>query len=166
MNLIQASEEVLNQAKFYLEQISASEYTQPIPLLSGSTIGQHTRHFIEFYQCLLAQVNKKEINYCLRNRDLEIESSSIVALQHIDVIINEVDRLDLDASITLYTEKVDGERLETTVGRELYYNIEHCIHHLAIVKIGLHQVAPQLELSEQFGLAPSTVRHRKQLTES
>jgi hypothetical protein len=52
--------------------------------------------------------------------------------------------------------------VSSTVGRELIYNIEHTIHHLAIVKIALKAILPSLELPEHFGVAPSTIRHRQE----
>jgi len=166
MNLIQTSVEILNQANSFLTQISASDYTQPIPILSDSYIGQHTRHFIEFYQCLIEQSKAERINYCLRKRDMEIETNPQVALDAIHEIIDNLNLLNLDASVVVHTEKEGGEQLNSTIGRELYYNIEHCIHHLALIKVGLNIVSPDMPLPKHFGFAPSTVQHRKLLTSS
>jgi len=130
--------------------------------MSQSTIGQHTRHFIEFYQCLLAQANTQNINYCLRNRDLQIEENPTVAIQAIDEVITNLEKLNLETAISLYTSKEGDEKIQSTIARELHYNIEHCIHHLALIKIGLKIIRPDLELSDSFGVAPSTIQHRKQ----
>jgi len=166
MNLIETSVGTLNQAKSFLTQISASDYTQPIPIISDSFIGQHTRHFIEFYQCLLTQSDKQVINYCHRKRDMDMETNPQVALDAIQNIIDNLNSLNLDTPIVLHTAKEGGEQLNSTIGRELYYNIEHCIHHLALIKVGLNIVSPDMTLPEHFGFAPSTVQHRKLLTQS
>ena len=165
MNLIHAATDVLRQAKSFLSQIKQEEYTQPVGMLSDSTIGAHTRHFIEFYQCLLAQVAHQEINYCLRERDFKIENSAHVAIESIDTIIQQLQDLDLDLPLILVTEKQEGQKIKTTLGRELYYNMEHCIHHLALIKVGIKCVCPDIKLPKEFGLAPSTISHQKIMTQ-
>ncbi|MCU0471726.1 MAG: hypothetical protein MUF58_24420 [Arcicella sp.] len=44
--------------------------------------------------------------------------------------------------------------------RELTYLIEHTIHHLAIIKIGLNEVYPEIIIPKNFGVAHSTIRYR------
>ena len=161
MNLISGSVSVLNDAKFYLQKISTSEYTQLIPLIFDSSIGTHTRHFIEFYQCLLAQAESENINYCLRKRDLDIEEHPEMAIKAIDEIITQLTTLNLDTPVILNTSKAGETSIKSTIGRELYYNIEHCIHHLALIKVGLKMVCPTMKLPDHFGFAPSTILHRK-----
>lgn len=164
MDLIQESIAVLNDAKIYLTQLSEEEYTQEIELMSNSTIGQHTRHFIEFFQCLLSQVNKLEVNYCLRERDLNIQQRPQTALQTIEDIIVHLDDLNLASTVQFFTSKEATTSITSTVARELSYNIEHCIHHLALIKIGLKILKPEMELPSTFGVAASTIRHRKTLS--
>ncbi len=160
MNLIQGSIAVLNDAKFFLQRLNAADYAQPITIMSDSTIGQHTRHFIEFYQCLLQQAQTGTINYCLRKRDLNIEKNPSVAIAVIDSILLNLDKLNLESPVILHTSKEGGECIQSTLGRELHYNVEHCIHHLALIKIGLKIIIPAMPLPEHFGVAPSTIQHR------
>ena len=49
------------------------------------------------------------------------------------------------------------------MARELHYNVEQCIHHLALIKVALKIIRPDIELSESFGVAPSTIQHRKKI---
>jgi len=163
MNLIQSSVTVLDNAKFYLTKLSAAEYSQKIELMSDATIGQHTRHFIEFYQCLIAQSNSENVNYCLRIRDLNIEKNPSAAIQAIDEVVGKLDTLDPTTSVSLFTSKEGTEKIESTIARELHYNVEHCIHHLALIKVALKIIRPDIELSESFGVAPSTIQHRKKI---
>ena len=51
--------------------------------------------------------------------------------------------------------------IESTYYRELVYNIEHCIHHQAIIKIALLQFENKL-INEEFGVANSTIMYRKE----
>ncbi len=164
MNLVKESISVLNDSILYLEQLSKEEYIQEIELMSNSTIGQHTRHFIEFFQCLIAQEQNQTINYCLRERDLNIQQNPAIAIQAINEINTQLEGLDLDAAVLLFTSKESTESIPSTVARELSYNIEHCIHHLALIKIGLKILRPDIKLPSSFGVAASTIRHRKAVT--
>ena len=42
--------EVLEKVDVILGQLSADEFTNEQPLLFGSSIGQHVRHILEFYE--------------------------------------------------------------------------------------------------------------------
>jgi hypothetical protein len=53
--------------------------------------------------------------------------------------------------------------VNSSLYRELLFNIEHAIHHMAILKIGTKIVLPEWDLPQQFGVAPSTIRHQKTL---
>lgn len=162
MTLSDQCHAVLCDAQHYLDQLDAATYQQGVPLLSGATIGQHSRHFIEFFQCLLAQAPLGYINYDLRLRDLNIEQDPAFASE---VICDMKDALaKLDSSVELRFETSGGgEVVPTNIARELIYNIEHTTHHLAIIKIGLKLVAPEMSLPESFGVAPSTLAYRKKL---
>jgi hypothetical protein len=51
--------------------------------------------------------------------------------------------------------------LATNYYREIAYNLEHTIHHMALMRIGIQEVS-DISLSEDFGVASSTIKHRKQ----
>lgn len=149
----------------YLEVIDPELYSEPIALLSGSTIGQHTRHIIEFFKCLIVQSNAGPaviINYAKRERDLQIETHPDHALELVHVISELIKELDLlqPCRLDCGEHRADETLVASTVGRELVYNIEHTIHHLAIVKIALRNAMPALILPAHFGVAPSTITHR------
>lgn len=161
MTLSEQCHAILCDAQSYLDQLSPRAYQEPIPLLSGSTVGQHSRHFIEFFQCLLVQVSSGTVNYDLRLRNLEIEQCPEYASKIIDSIKAQLPLLDPSATI-LFKGLGEGPFLPTNIARELVYNIEHTIHHLAIIKIGLKLVAADVSLPESFGVAPSTLAYRKE----
>lgn len=54
-----------------------------------------------------------------------------------------------------------GILIPTSLERELMYNIEHTIHHLALIKVGLKLVYPDLDLPNHFGVAPSTIKFQQ-----
>ncbi|MEO6132932.1 MAG: DinB family protein, partial [Saprospiraceae bacterium] len=127
--------------------------------------GQHTRHIIEFYNCLVEQSkndNSPVINYAKRKRDYRIESEPDHALSLVNDLSQKLNELNTDQICFLDCEEHGHEKLlvSSTIGRELIYNIEHTIHHLAIVKIAIKANYASLILPEHFGVAPSTIRHR------
>jgi len=158
---------VLGDLRYYLEIIDPVVYQSPLEVLSGSTIGQHTRHIIEFYNCLIEQCVQQTdplINYADRRRDHQIESQPDHAIRFLNELFNRLQDLDPQQHCFLDCAEHGQEELlvSSTIGRELIYNIEHTIHHLAIVKIALKAILPSIELPEHFGVAPSTIRHRQE----
>jgi len=157
----------LDDLRHYLTVIDPVTYQASLAILSGSTIGQHTRHIIEFYNCLLEQSLESVepvINYANRKRDHRIESEPDYALSYVDSISEKLNELVSDKKCLLNCAEHGQADLmiNSTIGRELIYNIEHTIHHLAIVKIALRSTMPDIVLPEHFGVAPSTIRHRQE----
>ena len=73
--------------------------------------------------------------------------------------IEPVGHLVLEVS---YAETEEASvRINSSVERELAYNIEHAIHHMAIIKIAVNTVFPRVQLPQNFGVAYSTVRYQK-----
>jgi hypothetical protein len=156
---------VLDSARYFLKRVSNIAYTQPIPHLSGGSIGKHTRHFIDGFQCLLEQsAHGSVINYDKRERSRELEENPGVALRAIEHIARQ-----LRQPAPQNLRRLEGEfeamvSMETSFDRELLHNIDHAIHHLAIIRIGLYVIAPGLELPAGFGVAPSTLKYRETTT--
>ena len=168
MDIKEIATQTLKDALHYLHEIEPQVYAMPLDLLFGASIGQHTRHFIEFYQCLLDQTSNggSIVNYALRARDLRIEENPEFAGSRVNELCMRILDVRENTSCTLICdEHVDGNSgvtVESNFERELIYNIEHTIHHLAIIKIGLHAIAPRIELPTHFGVAPSTIQHKQQ----
>ncbi|HTH31951.1 MAG TPA: hypothetical protein VL946_11450, partial [Lacibacter sp.] len=53
MQLYHAIRASFEQLTAVLDQLTTEQYKTPSENLSGATIGQHTRHIIELFQCLL-----------------------------------------------------------------------------------------------------------------
>jgi hypothetical protein len=166
MNIKEIAAQTLQDALHYLNDIDQEVYSMPLDLLFGASLGQHTRHFVEFYQCLLDQLeNGNTVNYALRIRDIRIEEDPVFASSLIDTLCTRLLSLNQNMACTLvcdeHVQDNTGITVESNLHRELVYNIEHTIHHLAIIKIGLHAVAPRIPLPAHFGVAPSTVQHKQ-----
>lgn len=165
MKLIRACTDILTQLGDVIDVIEPMDFHKPSPALSGSTVGQHLRHTLEFFLCLESGYTTGTINYDKRSHDKQIEQDKVIARQTISRIQEFISQMDLDRALLLelsYDGDADREvTLETTTARELVYNIEHAVHHMALMKIGIREVAPYIVLEKNFGVAASTVRHQE-----
>jgi len=158
--LIDSLNKALNELISLLNQLSNDDFTLPCPGLSNSTIGEHTRHIIEMFQCLENKYECGVVNYDKRNRDYLIQTNTVFALQSIAEIKNQLAKPNKKI---ILEQIVDGEQLhiESNYFRELLYNLEHCIHHQALIKVAVLQMR-HLFIDENFGVARSTIEYRKQ----
>jgi hypothetical protein len=163
MNALEACLQILNQLSNLVHQIDESDYIKPSDALSRSTVGQHLRHTLEFFLCLQNGYESGVVNYDKRAHDRLIESDKFIALGTIEKISEFVSSLRIERQLKLevgYAATNDVfETVETNGMRELVYNIEHAVHHMAIIKIGIREVASYIELPPDFGIAASTLRY-------
>jgi uncharacterized damage-inducible protein DinB len=156
---------ILGQLENALHQISENDFSTPSPALSNSTMGQHLRHTLEFFICLEHGFEKGIVNYDKRAHDKLIETDKFIALASIQRIKDFICSQSQDQCLKLEVgyEKNNEEcvTIETNYFRELTYNIEHAVHHMAIMKIGLREVAAYVTLPSDFGIAVSTLRHKE-----
>lgn len=153
----------LNQLKQVLQQLSDAQYTDTIDLLGGSSVGKHTRHVVEFFSCLINGLPTKSINYDTRERNLDLETSREFALEKIETITSKIKEIDSDVRLWLAFEYgEDAGVVDSSLYRELVYNIEHTVHHLAIIRIGVTHAYPSIAFSQEIGYASSTLKHLKQ----
>lgn len=158
--LIQSIHHSLDELTNLLDQLSDIDFSKSCVALSNSSIGEHTRHIVEMFQCLEKSYDSGVLNYDNRERDKRIQTETAFAKQ----CVFEV-KLGLkteDKSISL-EQVIDGLvlRIESNYYRELLYNLEHCIHHQALIKVAVLQ-CENVMLDEDFGVASSTIAYRKQ----
>lgn len=162
--LTQAACTILNQLSDAVRQLTDKEFATPSRVLSGSSVGQHLRHTLEFFICLEQGLTNGIINYDKRGHDRLIETDRDLALEVIDRIHSFVYTRATDKDLILEAS-YNGEGLvsvNTSYFRELTYNIEHAVHHMAIMKIGVREVADRVALPADFGVAASTLRYREE----
>jgi hypothetical protein len=150
----------LKELSDLLHQLSNEDYALPCRELSDSSIGQHIRHIIELFQCLVNQYESGIINYDNRLRDYTIQTNVFVAQEALKSILNAIDKPNKKVVLQ---QVIDGEQMniESNYNRELLYNLEHCIHHQALIKVVVLQME-HLQVDENFGVARSTIEYRKQ----
>jgi hypothetical protein len=143
-----------------LNQLSQEEYSEPCFELSGSSIGEHTRHIIEMFQCLNRNYDSSIVNYDKRERDVLIQTNTDFAIQMILDIKNSISKENKNLELH---QIIDGEsiQIQSNYYRELLYNLEHCIHHQALIKVAILK-CKNVAVDENFGVARSTIEYRKQ----
>lgn len=155
---------IIHEVGNLVEQLSDEQYTNPLEVLAHQAIGKHVRHIVEFYQCLLNGLTNNHIDYDKRERNILLETERVYTCAAIKKIAHHITLLS-DAPLLLTMTYGDGTySVTTSVYRELAYNIEHSIHHLAIIKIGITSHYPQITLPPNVGVAHSTIIHQQQLS--
>lgn len=162
--LTQACNIILDQLSGAVQQLTTREYSCPSETLSGSSIGQHLRHTLEFFICLEQGFGRGVINYDKRGHDKLIEADKETASFVMDRIRQFINSQPEDRPLLLevgYDLNSDEcVPVQTNYFRELIYNIEHAVHHMAIMKIGIREVADHVSIPADFGVAASTLRYR------
>ena len=165
MNISKTCVQILDQLAQLVQQLEAADFTRACDVLSNSSVGQHLRHTLEFFICLEQGYEQGVVNYDRRAHDKWIESDKVQALSTIRRIAAFVQTLNdnrpLKLEVGYDTHSDEFITIETNATRELVYNIEHAVHHMAIMKIGVRQVAPYITLPADFGVAASTVRYKE-----
>jgi uncharacterized damage-inducible protein DinB len=168
MQLVAACKTILKQLSDVVQQLGQADFVRPSAALSQATLGQHLRHTLEFFICLEDGFEKGIVNYDKRSHDKLIETDKIIALGALerieDFISNQRDDKKLKLEVGYEPHEETFVTIETNYLRELTYNIEHAVHHMAIMKIGLREVASYVHIPSDFGVAVSTVRYKETQT--
>jgi NDP-sugar pyrophosphorylase family protein len=152
---------LLLQLQYLLEDLTDEQYVHQVKLLSNATLGQHTRHIIEFFLELNAGYATGKVNYDKRKRDYRIETSRTCAIDSLTKVISLLgkDNKALTLTVDYSNDNEELGSVETNYSRELIYNLEHTVHHMALLRIGVNAVST-IVLPEEFGVAISTLKHR------
>lgn len=163
--LVQALLEVLEQGETLLAGLADDHYTTPVPVAFHATIGGHYRHCLDHVRSLLEAAGAGPLDYDRRERGTPVETSRHAAL----AVTRELWAgcaalpsacLNRPLPVTCKTSyaTTGSQTADSTVGREAMYAVAHAVHHYALIRImaGLLGV----NLSADFGVAPSTLRHR------
>jgi uncharacterized damage-inducible protein DinB len=154
-------EKVLLSLKEVLNQINDEQYTYKNELV-GASIGEHSRHIIELYTCLINNYNEGVVNYDKRERNQLIQSKVTVAIDSVHYILKKMYQPNRKMLLQTNTSLDDNFiTIETNYFRELLYNIEHTVHHMALMRIGLAEINT-INVSDDFGVAASTIKYRSE----
>jgi hypothetical protein len=160
-SIFNKAKEALNEIVAVLDQLPGQEsYSASCTALSGATIGQHTRHVIELYQCLIAGYETAVVNYDDRKRNKLYENDKDEAIAAIREIQANLELADKQLLVVCQAAG-DNISIQSNYNREVLYNLEHCIHHQALIRVALI-ATDGVSVSDDFGVAPSTIQYRQQ----
>lgn len=170
--LAQSAAEVLRQAVGLLARLDDAQYNggSEAARARGGTPGGHFRHCLEFVECFLAGAETGKIDYSRRARDRRLENDRQLAADGFRRAIDRLEKLAATA-VPAGTKKALRVRPEAAGGpngapfwcassleRELEFMQSHTIHHYALIACQLRRM--NVAVPAEFGVAPSTLRHR------
>jgi len=163
MIFIQLSEQ-LQSLKKLLSSLDNKQYNERIAHLGNASIGGHTRHIIELLQCAITGYYNGQIDYANRSRNLQLETDQSFAQSVLQELNNNVQLPD--KQLILSVEEIDGgirhPNVNTTYFREIVYNTEHTIHHLALIRVAIIEMKLDI-VDNNFGMAYSTIKYKASL---
>lgn len=160
--IIQQLTEQLTVLKELLTVLKDEQYTHRINFLNDSTIGAHTRHIIELIQCLTKGYPNGKVDYINRERNLQTEQIRALAIKELTSITIQIKQADKKMELMAENQLSDSFTIiSTTYFREIEYNKEHTIHHLALIKVALREMNLSI-VNESFGVAYSTLKYLSQ----
>jgi len=153
----------LNQLNELIIQLKAEDYQFKNEILSGSSLGMHVRHIVEFVECVLQGQDSGVICYDSRKRDQLLQTDVQEASRRMMMCNNAIKTCNGEKLVSLDGSYCNDQSapysVKSSVERELAYNIEHAIHHMAIIKIAVRQLFPYVKIPDHFGVAHSTISY-------
>lgn len=147
-----------------LSRLNHEQYCYKAQFLYGASMGEHLRHILEFYQKIVNIGSSEVVNYDQRQRNKAIENDILVARNVLNCLIECLKNGLDDRDIALECHSLhEPFGMSTSLKRELFYCLEHSIHHQALIKVSLKEQHLEHLIEPNFGLAYSTIQYKQQL---
>ncbi len=157
--------DVLEQGLLLLRTVDEATFGTVAEAPHSASIGQHYRHVLDHFICLAEGIMTGTIDYDRRsrNRDLENQCNSAQEkTEQLMLMFGNLTEAELSASYkVLYSvgySNDEAQEIDTLLAREIAFCVSHAIHHFAIIRLVCAHFS--IQLPEQFGVAPSTLKHR------
>jgi len=149
-----------------LDTVTDAHYAVPVEAAFGSSIGAHLRHCLDHFTSFLAGTAECRINYDHREREVTLEQDRIVALDRVRKMRESISRLNttilsrpVNVTSKVLAHGASAQEAPSSFARELMYVVAHTLHHFALIRV-MSSIL-NAELPHEFGVAPSTLDHRK-----
>jgi hypothetical protein len=156
---------LLDDARTLLQRIPDETYRESLVGAEGG-IGAQIRHCIDACSCLLEGVVERRVDYDRRRREARIEVDRRAASARLESLARSLrhtlaKEADHPLRIRLDEPDLPSEAgwTQSTLARELRFVASHVIHHFAIIALLLRSQGT--EVPPDFGVAPSTLGHRR-----
>lgn len=153
----------LSQGVDLLNGLTDEQYVTTLPPVFVSGLGAHVRHILDHVDCLLAGMDNGDVDYDGRRREARAERDrgyAIEQLRHRMQRLTSLSESDGDVPLKVNMDTGCGTThwAHSTLTRELQFVISHTIHHYALMAAILGHAG--LPVPTDFGISPSTLRHR------
>lgn len=156
---------LIDQGVRLLQVLAPPVFTAQSPLTLGASIGGHVRHNLDHYDCFLRGLAAGRVDYDERERTAAIETNiaaALTALRRAAAGLGGIALGLLGQDVEVRMDTGDSEErpwTRSTVRRELQFLLSHTVHHYALIAMICRQYEQQVP--EDFGVAPSTLKHRR-----
>jgi hypothetical protein len=158
MIFIQITEQLKSLSNLLL-LLNDKQYNQKIAFLGNASIGGHSRHIIELLKCATDGYHTGTVDYLNRVRNLAIETDKLAAMQELSLMASQLIQPDKKLKLIVESDEVSvANYVTTTYFREIVYNAEHAIHHLALIRVALREMKLEI-VGNDFGMAYSTIKY-------
>jgi len=144
-----------------LQSIDDSQYSNTSIAPYYSSIGGHTRHILDVFNCIFDGLETKEVNLAARNRNELVEQKTALGLVYFEKTITKLNRLtniDLNQIVAVKDDLGLGDVVQNyTLGSALIQAHSHAIHHFASLGYIINQLHIELP-DNDFGYNPTTPR--------
>lgn len=180
--LVASNVAFVRQGIALVEAIDDAAFVRTAAPMYTSGVGPHLRHCVDHYTSFLLGFRDGAIDYDARDRDAAVETNRAAARRALVSVLDglaAVNADDLrrpvriayecspwdDGGESAFSPPATGEpsiaSCASNVGRELMFLVSHTVHHYALIaQILRHQA---IEVPRGFGIAPSTLSHRRRL---
>lgn len=160
--LIEANLHYLVQAERLLAQLTDDTFCRQSPGFYRSTIGGHLRHCLDHYDSFLNGLPDGKVDYDQRMRLPTLETETASAAAKTAEICKSLKAVTTETSPVGLLVKMDcglntSDWQPSTLGRELQFLVSHTVHHFAMIGGICREF--NIEPEQDFGVAPSTIRH-------
>ena len=164
-SLVHDNVAMLDQGCRLVESITTEHFTRRSQLTLGASIGGHLRHNLDHYAGFLRGIAIGRVDYDDRARDEGVETipeRALATMREMRDALLRVDAMSLEREIDVRMDTGESECrpwTRSTGRRELQFLLSHTVHHYALVAMICR--IEGVELERDFGVAPSTIKHRK-----
>ena len=147
---------ILSHLDQLLELVSTLEDEQYtfVPQGNSSSVGQHLRHTLEIFILLVENYDSGRLDYENRARNLELEKNRALAVNKLNYLKENFNKPDKPIEL-LNNQFI----IKTSYTRELLYQLEHIVHHNAIIRPIVASFLGK-GIQENFGYAPATIKYQ------
>ncbi len=157
--MITAIKKNLEKSSLLLKSIDQNLYIDKSIPPYFSSLGSHTRHILDFFQCIFTGYREGVIDLTKRERNLVQEENLFAGIAYLNDVLDMLGALtneDLQTKVIIKDNLGEGiEKVSCTLAAVLFQANSHVTHHYAIIGFIIYQLGIDLPDTD-FGYNPTT----------